>query len=168
MKLLRKRFIETPQMGFGSERRSDRDPGRRWSNASRSGKSFVLELMCNDPGPLQLPIHSERARMRTQDSPQSCCAGGRTSRRAKGELVWDPKERGAMRGKWYIPAALLGVGGVAVFLMSENGRRWVRWVAQQLPRTPDQLLAWNEAAQRELDRIQAALNRVADSLETAQ
>jgi hypothetical protein len=73
-----------------------------------------------------------------------------------------------MRGKWYIPAALLGLGGVAVFLMSENGRRWVRWVAQQLPRTPDQLLAWNEAAQRELDRIQAALNRVADSLETAQ
>jgi hypothetical protein len=73
-----------------------------------------------------------------------------------------------MRGKWYIPAALLGVGGVAVFLMSENGRRWVRWAAQQLPRTPDQLLAWNEAAQRELDRIQAALNRVADSLEAAQ
>jgi hypothetical protein len=30
------------------------------------------------------------------------------------------------------------------------------------------LLAWNEAAQRELDRIQAALNRVADSLEAAQ
>ena len=55
-----------------------------------------------------------------------------------------------------------------VFLMSENGSRWIRWVAQQLPRTPDQLMAWNEAAQRELDRIQAALNRVADSLETAQ
>jgi len=73
-----------------------------------------------------------------------------------------------MRGKWYVPAALIGLGGIGVFLMSENGRRWLRWVAQQLPRTPDQLLAWNEAAQRELDRIQSALNRVADSLEAAQ
>jgi hypothetical protein len=32
-------------------------------------------------------------------------------------------------------------------------------------RAPGALLEWNEAAQRELDRIQTALNRVAQSLE---
>jgi hypothetical protein len=131
-------------------------------------KSFVLELMSNFLGPILVPIHDRRARMRTLEDPQSCWTGGGGPLRAKEGLSGDPKERGAMRGKWYIPAALIGVGGVAVFLMSENGRRWLRWAAQQLPRTPGQLLAWNEAAQRELDRIQAALNRVADSLETAQ
>ena len=86
----------------------------------------------------------------------------------KTRKVVDMEREGKMKTKWYIPAAIVGLGGLGVLLMSDNGRRWLRWAARQLPRTPSQLLAWNEAAQRELDRIQAALNRVADSLEAAQ
>jgi hypothetical protein len=48
--------------------------------------------------------------------------------------------------------------------MTERGRYILRWVADNLHRAVE----WNEAAQRELDRIQIALNRVAESLEAAQ
>jgi hypothetical protein len=67
--------------------------------------------------------------------------------------------------KWYVPLAVLGVSGVGVLLFSPRGRAALRWVAENLHRAPEQLLEWNEAAQRELDHIQAALNRVAASLE---
>jgi hypothetical protein len=67
--------------------------------------------------------------------------------------------------KWYVPLAVLGVSGVGVVLLSPRGRAALRWLADNLQRAPEQLLEWNEAAQRELDHIQAALNRVAASLE---
>ncbi len=67
--------------------------------------------------------------------------------------------------KWYLPLAVLGVSGVGVWLLTPRGRATLRWLAENLHRAPEQLLEWNEAAQRELDHIQAALNRVAASLE---
>lgn len=71
----------------------------------------------------------------------------------------------AMR-KWYIPVTMLGVGGVGAFLFSERGRQAVHMLRESFRRAPDALLKeWNEAAQIELDRIQAALNRIAESLE---
>lgn len=70
-----------------------------------------------------------------------------------------------MRKNWYVPLLIAGIGGLGVYLMSERGRSGLRWLAQNLHRAPDRLLEWNEAAQRELDRIQTALNRVASSLE---
>jgi len=48
--------------------------------------------------------------------------------------------------------------------MTERGRQTLRWITENLQRAVE----WNEAAQRELDRIQIALNRVAESLEAAQ
>jgi len=69
--------------------------------------------------------------------------------------------------KWYVPLAVLGVSGVGLFLLSDRGRNKLRWLASNIHRAPDALLEWNEAAQRELDRIQTALNRVAASLESA-
>ena len=67
--------------------------------------------------------------------------------------------------KWYVPLTVLGLGGLGLFLLSDRGRNAVRWLADNLHRAPDSLLEWNEAAQRELDRIQVALNRVAESLQ---
>jgi cell division septum initiation protein DivIVA len=67
--------------------------------------------------------------------------------------------------KWYMPAALLGLGGVSALLMSGRGRTAVRWLVDRIYDAPEKLLEWNEAAQRELEQIQTALNRVADSLE---
>jgi len=78
---------------------------------------------------------------------------------------------GEVMRKWYVPMTVMGLGGIGVLLFSDRGRKAIRWVVENLPHAHAQLAEWNETAQRELDRIQAALNHVAeslDSLETAQ
>jgi hypothetical protein len=67
--------------------------------------------------------------------------------------------------KWYVPVTLLGLGGLGALFLTQRGRNALRWMADNLHRAPENLLEWNEAAQRELDRIQTALNRVAESLQ---
>jgi hypothetical protein len=69
--------------------------------------------------------------------------------------------------KWYVPLTVLGLSGIGLLLLSEPGRRKLRWLMQNLHRAPEALVTWNETAQRELDRIQTALNRVAQTLEGA-
>ncbi len=64
---------------------------------------------------------------------------------------------------WYMPLTILGISGVGFLLLTDRGRTALRWVAENL----QSAIEWNEAAQRELDRIQIALNRVAESLEGA-
>lgn len=70
--------------------------------------------------------------------------------------------------KWYLPLTVLGLGSLGVFLLSDAGHRAVRWIASNVQEGSDALLNWDEAAQRELDRIQIALNRVAESLQGAE
>jgi hypothetical protein len=67
--------------------------------------------------------------------------------------------------KWFVPLTVLGVGSIGAFLLSERGRNSLRALFESFRDVPDQLLEWNEHAQRELDVIQAALNRIAESLE---
>jgi hypothetical protein len=69
--------------------------------------------------------------------------------------------------KWYVPLTLMGLGSLGVFFMTERGRGAARWLYENL-HDPGKLMEWNEAAQRELERIQVALNRVAATLESAQ
>ncbi|MFB3812539.1 MAG: hypothetical protein ACE14L_00385 [Terriglobales bacterium] len=69
--------------------------------------------------------------------------------------------------KWYVPVTILGLTGLGALFLTERGRAALRWAFENFHRAPDALLEWNEAAQRELDHIQAALNRVASSLEAA-
>jgi hypothetical protein len=59
---------------------------------------------------------------------------------------------------------MLGLSGLGWLLLTDRGRYALRWTFENLYRAPGKLLEWNEVAQRELDRIQVALNRVADSL----
>ncbi len=75
------------------------------------------------------------------------------------------REKEAPMRKWYWPLAVLGLGGIGALLLTSTGRRGLRWVASNLHRAPDALAGWNENAQRELDRIQVALNRVAETLD---
>ena len=63
-----------------------------------------------------------------------------------------------------MPLTMLGLGGLGYLILSERGQQALRWLAENISHGPDRFLEWNEAAQRELDRIQVALNRVADSL----
>jgi hypothetical protein len=76
------------------------------------------------------------------------------------------KER-AMR-KWYVPLTVLGIGSVSAFLLSERGRNALSDLAERFRGTPDRLLQWNETTLAELDRIQTALNEIAESLQPQQ
>jgi len=69
--------------------------------------------------------------------------------------------------KWYVPVTLLGIGGLGVLFLSERGQRFLNWLGQQVPSTPKELLEWNESAQQELERIQATLDRMAESMQLA-
>jgi hypothetical protein len=67
--------------------------------------------------------------------------------------------------KWLVPLAVLGAGGVGAFLASPKGRETLRrWLAVWAE-APERWDEWNDAAQTELDRIQATLNQIAQSLE---
>jgi len=68
--------------------------------------------------------------------------------------------------KWYLPMTVVGLGGLGVLLFTDRGRKAIRWAVDNLPYAQARLEEWNEAAQRELDRIQIALNRVSESLDS--
>ncbi len=67
--------------------------------------------------------------------------------------------------RWYVPLTVLGLGSIAAFLLSKRGKNALRWIAENFHDAPERLLEWNENAQNEIDRIQDALNRIAESLE---
>lgn len=67
--------------------------------------------------------------------------------------------------KWYVSITVLGLGGFGALLLSERGRQALRRLLEHFRRAPDALLEWNGSLQTELENIQAALNRIAESLE---
>ena len=69
--------------------------------------------------------------------------------------------------KWGLPLTVLGVSGLGLLFLTARGRQGLRWAARNVHRAPETLLNWNDVAQHELDRIQSALNRVAETLESA-
>ena len=72
-----------------------------------------------------------------------------------------------MRNKWYLPMAIFGLGSLGLLVLTERGRDAVRWIGEQFEQAPDRLLDFNDAAQREIDRIQRALDQLAESLNMA-
>ena len=70
--------------------------------------------------------------------------------------------------KWFLPLTVLGLGGLGLLVLSDRGQDALEWAFKKLDEVPDQFDDWNTRAQEELDRIQMALNRVAESLEVAQ
>ena len=69
--------------------------------------------------------------------------------------------------RWYVPLTVLGVASLAALFLTQRGRRALRWLAHNFESAPDTLLPWNETTERELDRLQMALDQLADSLGTA-
>jgi len=67
--------------------------------------------------------------------------------------------------KWFLPLAVFGIGGLGLLALSDRGIELLEETARKLRQTPQSFLDWNDAAQRELDRIQQALNRVAENIE---
>ena len=66
--------------------------------------------------------------------------------------------------RWAVPLTVLGVGGVGALMFSQRGRVAIRWVFRRMEEAPEQIAQWNEAAQAELEKIQTALNDLAESL----
>ncbi len=66
--------------------------------------------------------------------------------------------------KWAVPLAVLGLGSVGALAFTRRGRRALWWALDHLEEAPERIAEWNEAAQRELDNIQSALDAVAESL----
>jgi len=66
--------------------------------------------------------------------------------------------------KWAVPLTVLGVGGVGALIFSQRGRTVIRWVFRRMEEAPEHIAQWNETAQTELEKIQRALNEVAETL----
>ncbi len=66
--------------------------------------------------------------------------------------------------KWYLPLTVLGVASVAAVVLSERGRESVTRLVGRLQDSPEPFRGWNDAAQREMERLQEALDRLSQTL----
>lgn len=67
--------------------------------------------------------------------------------------------------RWYLPLTVLGLASLAALILTRRGRQAFALLTDSLDGL-DTLLPWNET-QSELDRLQAAVNQLANSLDTA-
>ena len=70
--------------------------------------------------------------------------------------------------KWFLPLAVFGLGGLGLLALSDRGIEMLEAAARKLRQAPESFLDWNDAAQSELDRLQQALERVAENLQVVQ
>ena len=68
--------------------------------------------------------------------------------------------------RWYVPLTVLGLAGLGALVLTQRGRQALTWLAENLDQAPETLRQWNETTQRELERLRAAVNQLADSLES--
>jgi hypothetical protein len=69
--------------------------------------------------------------------------------------------------RWYLPITVLGLGGIGALLMTERGRNVLRKLLERFWHAPE-LLDWEGSLDSELDRIQTALDCIADSIQPRQ
>lgn len=67
--------------------------------------------------------------------------------------------------RWYVPITVLGLGSIGALLMTERGRSVLHKLAQRFWQAPEKLLDWEGSLDSELDRIQDALDCIADSIQ---
>lgn len=69
--------------------------------------------------------------------------------------------------RWCVPVTVLGVAGLGALVFTQRGRQALAWLDENFAKAPEALREWNETFQREVEQLQAALDQVADSLQTA-
>jgi len=66
--------------------------------------------------------------------------------------------------RWYLPLTVLGLASLGALILTQRGRQALAWLADNFD-PADTLFEWNDT-QHELVRLRAAVNQLADSLET--
>jgi hypothetical protein len=69
--------------------------------------------------------------------------------------------------QWGLGGLGLLVGSVGILVMSARGRRLLHSVSHKLENAPSHLEQWNDAAERELARLQRMLDELASSMQLA-
>jgi hypothetical protein len=67
--------------------------------------------------------------------------------------------------KWLVPLIVFAAGGIGAYLISGHRREALRDWLSRFNEEPETWPRWNDSALAELERIQNALNQVAQSLE---
>jgi len=67
--------------------------------------------------------------------------------------------------KWLVTFAIAGASGIGAFLLTDKGRETLRRLRAAFKSDSEPWAGWNDSAQLELERIQAALNQIAQCLE---
>jgi len=67
--------------------------------------------------------------------------------------------------RWFLPLTVMGLGSVGAFLLSERGRETLRGLLKKYRNSPEGWQELNAGVQSELDRIQAALDQIAASID---
>jgi hypothetical protein len=67
--------------------------------------------------------------------------------------------------RWYVPLTVLGLGSVGALLLSERGRCSLRAIWDRFQKSPERWREFNDSLQSELDRIQTALDQIAQSID---
>ena len=70
-----------------------------------------------------------------------------------------------MNKKWWIPATVLGLSGLALFCATDRGREQMRAFFQRVAREGDPLGEFNRFLDHQLEAIQGALDHLSESLE---
>jgi len=66
--------------------------------------------------------------------------------------------------RWYVQLTVLGLGSLGLVLLSERGRSALRSIFEGVDEASEKLSEWNDSLENELDRIQATLDGIAESL----
>lgn len=66
--------------------------------------------------------------------------------------------------KWYLPLTVLGLGGLGVLFGTERGREVIGRATSLLEEWPEMYADWQEAAEREIQDIQSAVDQIATKL----
>src|SRR5271167_4408981 len=85
------------------------------------------------------------------------------------DVLWiGSMEAASSMRKWTLPLTVLGLSGVAAFLLTRKGHSAVSGVFQNVVETihgaPAQIEQWGEDAQHELNEIRSAVEHIAESL----
>jgi hypothetical protein len=69
---------------------------------------------------------------------------------------------------WYLPATVLGLTGLALFLGSERGRERVRHFVDDFLEHGDPIGEFGKFCEEQLETIQQSLDRLSEALEEPQ